>query len=343
MTRPTVHLYHLVTPPPPAPPVPARWFPGDQYPRALARRVLRRRPEPVPSGFSVVARNLSRGLDRIGRRHGLHTRADPPPPGRPFGILHGPIDAVRELAARGPCVVGPGVLSAPEQWPTMFTDTEAALHVQASPWAADLFGRAWPERVRVWPVGIDTGAWAPDPAAAKTVDVLLYDKVRWDRPAVEAALVDPMRAQLQDAGLSVETIRYGHHTPSEFAAALRRCRALLFVCEHETQGLACEEAMAAGVPVLAWDPGEWADPRRVAWGIPVTPATSVPYFDERCGERFRDLDAFPAALAQLRDGLDAGRYAPRDYVLEHLTLEVCARRYIALLDEAAGVAARAGG
>ena len=335
MSLPELHLYDLRPPEPERPAMGPRWVWGDQYARAAVRRVRgRSSPRPIPSGFSVVARNLCLGLRKIRQPHVLHTRPDRPPRDAPVGIIHGPIDEVRELASYQPCVTGVGVLGAPEHWPAMFTDTKAVFHLQACEWAADHFRRCWGNRIRVWPVGIDTRAWKPGRRNAATTDFLIYDKVHWDRTDQERDLVAVVGKHLEARRLSFETIRYGRYQPEEYAAALRRCRALLFLCEHETQGLAYQEAMAAGLPVLAWDPGEWRDPRRLEWDIPHTPATSVPYFDERCGERFRDLESFPDALGRFCERDRGGCYAPRDYVLENLTLERCARRYVQLLEDA---------
>ena len=336
MKLPTLHLYFLGTPDPRYPPGPPRWVPGDQHARLFVRRLRGKQIEAMGSGLSMRARNLSLGLRKIRQPHVLHTDAAPPPRGVPVGIIHGPVDAIREIAARAPCLTGCGVLSAPEQWPDMFAETQAVFHLQASEWAADLFRRRWGPRVRVWPVGIDTDRWKPASRVEPVTDFLLYDKVLWDRSRTERDLVDPVRDVLRREGLTFETIRYGRYRPSELAAALRRCRAVLFLCEHETQGQACEQMLAAGLPVLAWDPGEWRDPVRARYGIPPTPATSVPYFDERCGERFPALGTFPESLGCFLENLRAGRYAPRDYVLENLTLERGARRYVELLGEALG-------
>jgi len=66
----------------------------------------------------------------------------------------------------------------------------------------------------------------------------------------------------------------------------------------------------------------------------VIPATSVPYFDERCGMKFRDLAEFkkqlPAFLTALRDG----RFSPRDYILENLTVEKCAQHFLDIVNSA---------
>jgi glycosyltransferase involved in cell wall biosynthesis len=106
---------------------------------------------------------------------------------------------------------------------------------------------------------------------------------------------------------------------------------MLFLCEHETQGLAYQQALSCDVPVLAWDPGAWLDPWRYRYGEGYVPATSVPYFDERCGMTFSALQQFRDALAPFLDRLRGGRFRARDYVLENLTLEASARKYIELL------------
>ena len=179
-----------------------------------------------------------------------------------------------------------------------------------------------------WPAGIDVAALADASGHAKTIDVVVYDKVRWHRDTVVPALRDRLQRHLDARGLSHVVLRYGAHERGEYLDRLRHARALAFLCEHETQGLACEEAMAMQVPVFAWDEGELVDPLQK----PLAPAglavSSVPYFDERCGARFRidglerDFDAFWARL---------GRFRPRDLIVEQLGMEKSARDYLALL------------
>ena len=56
--------------------------------------------------------------------------------------------------------------------------------------------------------------------------------------------------------------------------------------------------------------------------------TSVPYWDERCGRRFADAAAFEAGWDEFWDAARGGLLDPRNYILENLTLEKCARRYL---------------
>jgi glycosyltransferase involved in cell wall biosynthesis len=108
---------------------------------------------------------------------------------------------------------------------------------------------------------------------------------------------------------------------------------MIFLSAHESQGIACEEAMSAGVPILAWDPGFCQDPERFRWNDPVIPTTSVPYFDERCGRRFLDIADFGRQLPLFMESLRSGAFSPRDYVLENLTVEKCSRSFIDILRE----------
>ncbi len=52
----------------------------------------------------------------------------------------------------------------------------------------------------------------------------------------------------------------------------------------------------------------------------------MPYFDERCGSRFK-LEDFEGALDRFWSDLKL--FDPRSYVAQHLSMEEAARRYLA--------------
>ena len=58
-------------------------------------------------------------------------------------------------------------------------------------------------------------------------------------------------------------------------------------------------------------------------------ATSIPYWDHRCGECFynkEDLDkTFNLFISKLNN------YRPREYILENLTYEICEKKLIDLI------------
>lgn len=61
--------------------------------------------------------------------------------------------------------------------------------------------------------------------------------------------------------------------------------------------------------------------------------SSVPYWDDRCGLKFADADEFAARIDEFLDAVSRGRFAGRDYVLENLTLERRARKYLEALKD----------
>ena len=101
---------------------------------------------------------------------------------------------------------------------------------------------------------------------------------------------------------------------------------MIYLCEHETQGCAYQEALASNVPVLAWDPGFWRDPLAEKFEDGPVPATSVPYFSEECGDRFRGVEAFDEVFDRFWARLSS--YEPRRYVARELTLEKSADLYM---------------
>ena len=108
---------------------------------------------------------------------------------------------------------------------------------------------------------------------------------------------------------------------------------MLFLCEHETQGLAYQEAMAAGVPVLAWDEGQLVDTKIIPFVSPELKVSSVPYFDERCGMTFKIADfgsVYPAFWRNL------AAFRPRDYVMDQLSMEKAGLDYLSLYSSIVG-------
>ena len=121
-------------------------------------------------------------------------------------------------------------------------------------------------------------------------------------------------------------LRYGHHHHSEFKSGLKHSKAMIFICEHETQGLAYQEALATNLPVLAWDEGEMVDPSLKPYVTESLRISSVPYFSPKCGMTFK-IAKFEQTCNEFWEKLPDFR--PRSYVVNHLSLELSARKYLA--------------
>lgn len=310
------------------PPEKDRWVPGDRWVRPVVRRLVRGKPR--PGGVDKVFINLCLGLDRLGIAYSVNLPYSELKSDDRVGVLGRGRHSLAGYDRPNPIVAGIGLMTHPGEWPTLCEDYPVVRYLQHSQWANDVYKPYFGDRCRVWPVGIDTDRWVPIPRK-KDIDFLLYDKVHWDRARQETEFLDPLHQLLVERGLSVQTIRYGSYDEAQFKELLGRSRAMLFVTEHESQGLAYLECLSSGVPVLAWDPGWLKDPEQLRRGASQVPACSVPYFDARCGRKFADLEEFEPVLDEFLASLRSGNLDPRGYVLERLTLERCAREFVEIV------------
>jgi glycosyltransferase involved in cell wall biosynthesis len=310
------------------------------------RRVLRktyhalRRERPKVTGFEVWFLLLRKALERVGRRvhvnaHRLAARH----PDFPIGVCGYP-HGLEGWKLPNPAVLGPGMFDHPSLYPHLLRDSRFRLYVTTCDWNHAMFAPVYGEdRCVHWHAGIDLDEWPNLSDGPKDIDVLVYDKVRWHRDELEKTLIQPALDALRQRGLEVSVIRYGRYDHAGYRKLLGRSRSLFFLCEHETQGMAYQEAMASGLPVIAWDPGTWVDPQASRYDSKPIPACSVPFFDATCGERFARFDQFEETFE--RFWTQRGAYAPREFVRRRLSLAESAELYLGHLARAQAVRAGA--
>jgi len=298
--------------------------------RSRLRTSYRRlRGKQVHTGFYTAFLGLVAALRRVGCEVRINdfvlARAMPD---YPVGIAGytGILERVANLT--NPMLFGPGDPGHPTEAGRLRASTTIHHIIQPSDWYVALYRAACGDAVVRWPVGIDVAAFPDARDHAKDIDVVIYDKIRWHRDRVVPAVLDRLVRHLDARGLSYVVLRYGDHTREEYFERLRRGRALAFLCEHETQGLACQEAMAMNVPVFAWDEGELVDPIQRPMAPAGLWASSVPYFSEACGVRFTSQTLEPC-FDEFWKRLES--FNPRNYVAAELGIEKSAADYLALL------------
>ncbi|WP_425228621.1 hypothetical protein [Sphingomonas sp.] len=294
--------------------------------RSLARAIWRRaRGKQVATGFHAAFVALADGLRQLGcvvRINDFATaRARPD---YPIGIAGYP-SVLQEVDLPNPVIFGPGDPGYPDTAGAWARRPNVMRIIQPSDWFVDYYRPYCGDKMLRCPVGIDVAALPDVRDAAKQVDVLIYDKIRWHQAERVPAVRDRLVRKLEADGRSYAILHYGGHTQPAYFAALRRSRAMAFLCEHETQGLACEEALAMNVPVFAWEEGALVDPRQLPFAAPDLKVSSVPYFDENCGLTFSlaDMEERWETFWGALDG-----YRPRAYIERTLRPADAARVYL---------------
>lgn len=313
-------------------PDPDRWLPYDRYPRQLMRRLVRGKPN--PGGVMMVALNLMKGLDNLGVPYRFNDYSYIKKHPEETACIIGKPHLLFERTWNNPIVFGAGIFSHPSVEPNLLGRYPNIKQILVpGDWMKRMFEPYYGNIVTAWPTGIDTDKWSPAATnTEKPYDFVIYDKIRWDRDKYVSELLNPILKRLDERLLKYKTLKYGSYLPPDLETALNQSKAAIFICEHETQGLAYQQMLSANVPVLAWDRGGyWQDPSYYP-SVKFGPVSSVPYWDERCGLKFENINQFDTQLDSFLQDIGNDKFHPRQYILENLTLEKCAAQYCQIVD-----------
>lgn len=117
------------------------------------------------------------------------------------------------------------------------------------------------------------------------------------------------------------------YNEEDYLKYLQNSRYGIILGAHESQGFAIEEALSCNVPLLVWTVTSMQ--QEEGSNFPNIKATSVPYWDQRCGEFFYKKEEIETKYNEFINKLDT--YKPREYVLENLSVEKCAENFKGLL------------
>jgi glycosyltransferase involved in cell wall biosynthesis len=178
-----------------------------------------------------------------------------------------------------------------------------------------------------FPFAVDTDRFKPNDNINKDYDCLVYIKRRSND------LVNYTINLLNYKGLKYKIFKYGSYNEEEYINALHKCKFMLTLDAHESQGFALEEAMSSGVPLLVMDVQSMYD--EMNNGIMATYnylkpkkllATSVPYWSDECGIKITEQSELDGAIDRMMS--DYKSFTPRDYIVRTLSDEVCMRRIL---------------
>jgi len=190
-------------------------------------------------------------------------------------------------------------------------------------WAKELNYRALP--VRVFAFGVDTDRFnsGTDP---KT-EVFVYHKRR-----------KPEELKLITDFLTEKNIKYHlfdyvkHYEEEDYLSVLKRAKYGIWLGTHESQGFGLEEALSCNVPLLVWNVTRMSQEagQEQTYAHIKTPATTIAYWSENCGEFFYQAEEFLPTYDKFIAKLE--QYTPRQYILDNLSMEKRAQALLQLCE-----------
>ena len=170
--------------------------------------------------------------------------------------------------------------------------------------------------VHVWSGGIETDVWRPQ-EVHKDIDCFVYFKNRAEEDLVKLA------SQLARTGLKCVLLRYGSYKEEQLFELCQRSKFAILCTGTESQGYAYMQMLSAGIPCLVMDTTSWLSRDAT---VEVS-ATSVPYFDSRCGTK-NPGELTAETILEFSENYQMFR--SREYMLEHHTIRSSTLRYLDL-------------
>lgn len=223
-------------------------------------------------------------------------------------------------------IFGPHVSVFPDNRITGICGLSNVVYIQPSEWARI----AWKLsplcnglQIRAVPFAIDVDKFCPVGEPAPRDDVFIYFKRR------HPAELDALEQFLSVRGIKYRLFDYVKKYNEEDYLNFLKTRAKfgIWLGSHESQGFALQEALACNIPLLVWNATSMS--QEYGGNLPDIPCTTIPYWDERCGEYFTMFyqleDIFWRFIKNIENG---GKYRPREYIMENLTVEKCEARFL---------------
>lgn len=173
------------------------------------------------------------------------------------------------------------------------------------------------------PFGVETDKFTEKKPITQRNKVFLYYKHR------ENNELDFLTQFLNSKNIDYHIFSYGSYNETEYLDYLQQSKYGIILDAHESQGFAIQEALSCNVPLFVWNVSSFN--QEAGTNYPDFPATSIPYWDERCGEFFYNKEEIEEKFELFLSKLET--YNPRKYILETLSMEVCERRLIDFINE----------
>jgi hypothetical protein len=200
------------------------------------------------------------------------------------------------------------------------------LYIQPSEWAKNVWINnplCKDINIQSFAFGVDTETFSSDKPLIEREKVFIYFKHR-----------NPLELKLIETFLTIKKYDYrifsykNRYSEEEYIEYLQNSKFGIWLGGHESQGFALEEALSSNVPLLVWSVKSMKQEYGSSYDD--IPATTIPYWDERCGEYFHNPteveDKFDIFISKI------DTYKPREYIVENLSIEKCEEKLIKLIE-----------
>jgi hypothetical protein len=191
-----------------------------------------------------------------------------------------------------------------------------------SDWVVDLWYRfplTLNLKILTLPFGVDTAKFNKVKHINERNEVFVYFKNR------SPDELEVIKHFLNSKNINYRIFSYhNRYNESDYLNCLQNSKYGIWVGGHESQGFGLQEALSCDVPLLVWNVKSMNQEYNSNYED--IPATSVSYWDERCGEIFYDISELEKVYDKFTKNIE--NYKPREFILENLSMEVCENKLI---------------
>jgi hypothetical protein len=220
---------------------------------------------------------------------------------------------------------GPHFSVFPEKHQMDIIRGDNAIYIHPSDWARDV----WKNnplcnkiRIEALPFGVDINKFNDIKPIRERSKVFIYFKRRI--PDELTLIYNFLKIHGYDPIIFDYVTRYNE---DEYIEYLKNSKFGVWLDAHESQGFALQEALACNVPLLVWNVISMNQEHGSNYEN--IPASTIPYWDNNCGEYFTNAEELPDKYNKFIQNIDI--YKPRQFIVDSLSIKKCDERFTNLI------------
>ena len=191
-----------------------------------------------------------------------------------------------------------------------------AIYIQPSKWVVNLWINMGVKHIPIksMPFAVNTNLFTPSNENNKNSVFIYFKRRKIDE-------LNFLKTFLNHKNIEYKIFDYGKkYEEEDYLNYLKNSKYGIILDAHESQGFAIEEALSCNIPLLVWNTKTMNQEYGSSYDS--IPCTTIPYWEERCGEYFYDINELEEIYNTFISKLD--QYQPRQFILENLSVEKCA-------------------